>query len=63
MLSMMRELNIPLRGSHHLGIDDAKNITRVLQHMLTDGASLQITARRHPSAPGKVKFFFQDRVK
>lgn len=63
MLSMMRELNIPLQGSHHLGIDDAKNITRVLQHMLSDGASLQITARRNPNAPENVKFFFQDRIK
>ncbi|KAI5662492.1 hypothetical protein M9H77_21815 [Catharanthus roseus] len=63
MLSMMRELNIPLRGSHHLGIDDAKNITRVLQRLLTDGASLQITARRYPDAPEKVKFLFRDRIK
>lgn len=62
MLSMMRELNIPLQGSHHLGIDDAKNITRVLQHMLTDGAYLQITARRNSNAPEKVNFFFQDRI-
>nr|DAD23517.1 TPA_asm: hypothetical protein HUJ06_024980 [Nelumbo nucifera] len=46
MMTMMKELGIPLLGSHHLGIDDTKNIARVLQHMLADGAILQITARR-----------------
>ncbi|MCD7468094.1 hypothetical protein HAX54_005892 [Datura stramonium] len=29
MLSMMRELQIPLLGSHHLGIDDTNNIARL----------------------------------
>ncbi|KAF3667912.1 putative E3 SUMO-protein ligase MMS21-like [Capsicum annuum] len=48
MLSMMRELQIPLSGSHHLGIDDSNNIARVIHHMLTDGALLQITAKRNP---------------
>ncbi|OIT00261.1 PREDICTED: uncharacterized exonuclease domain-containing protein At3g15140 [Nicotiana attenuata] len=62
MLSMMRELQMPLLGSHHLGIDDAKNIARVLQHMLTDGALLQITARRNPRSPEKVEFLFEDRI-
>lgn len=61
MLSMMRELNIPLLGSHHLGIDDSKNIARVLQHMLNDGAYLQVTARRNPDSPEVVKFLFENR--
>lgn len=63
MVSMMRQLQIPLLGSHHLGIDDTKNIARVLQHMLIDGAVLQITARRIPGSPEKVKFFFENRIK
>ncbi|XP_009603179.1 uncharacterized exonuclease domain-containing protein At3g15140 isoform X2 [Nicotiana tomentosiformis] len=62
MLSMMRELQMPLLGSHHLGIDDAKNIARVLQHMLSDGALVQITARRNPHVPEKVEFLFEDRI-
>lgn len=62
MLSMMRELRIPPLGSHHLGIDDSKNIARVLQHLLTDGARLQITAKRLSSSPQHVKFLFQNRV-
>ncbi|KAL0443562.1 UNVERIFIED_CONTAM: putative exonuclease domain-containing protein [Sesamum latifolium] len=63
MLSMMRELRIPPLGSHHLGIDDSKNIARVLRHLLTDGALLQITARRAHDSPDRVRFLFQNRIK
>lgn len=63
MITMLRQLEIPLLGSHHLGIDDAKNIARVLQRMLLDGAILQITAKRSLSSPGDVKFLFKDRVR
>ncbi|KAM7492554.1 hypothetical protein LguiA_035475 [Lonicera macranthoides] len=63
MVTMMRELEIPLVGSHHLGIDDTKNITRVLQHMLIDGALLQITARRDPKSPANVEFLLKDRIR
>ncbi|KAJ4788747.1 Polynucleotidyl transferase ribonuclease H-like superfamily protein [Rhynchospora pubera] len=62
MVTMMRELQMPLFGSHHLGIDDAKNIVRVLQHMLSDGALMQITARRGSSESGDVKFTFKNRI-
>nr|AKM76592.1 polynucleotidyl transferase ribonuclease H-like superfamily protein [Geranium incanum] len=61
MMTMMRELQIPSMGSHHLGIDDAKNITRVLQRMLADGAHVQITARRN--SPENVEFLFQNRIR
>nr|GMD92505.1 uncharacterized exonuclease domain-containing protein At3g15140 isoform X1 [Ipomoea batatas] len=54
---------IPLLGSHHLGIDDSKNIARVLQHMLNDGAYLQVTARRNPDSPEVVKFLFENRIR
>ncbi|KAJ0989394.1 hypothetical protein J5N97_007750 [Dioscorea zingiberensis] len=63
MMTMMRELDIPLLGSHHLGIDDAKNIARVLQRMLADGAVLQITAKRSSSSDGDVKFLFKNRIR
>ncbi|KAL3638455.1 hypothetical protein CASFOL_017826 [Castilleja foliolosa] len=63
MLSMMKELRIPPLGSHHLGIDDSKNIARVMQRLLRDGALLQITARRVPDSPNTVRFFFQNRIK
>ncbi|KAL7585315.1 hypothetical protein Lser_V15G45367 [Lactuca serriola] len=63
MRTMMNELNIPLLGSHHLGIDDTKNIARVLQRMLTDGAILKITAKRNPQVHEKVEFLFENRIK
>ncbi|OEL23280.1 putative exonuclease domain-containing protein [Dichanthelium oligosanthes] len=62
MMTMMRELQLPIVGSHHLGIDDSKNIARVVQHMLADGAMMQITAKRQ-SATGDVKFLFKDRIR
>lgn len=63
MITMMRELQIPLVGSHHLGIDDTKNITRVLQRMLTDGALMQITARRNAEHPENVEFLYKNRIR
>ncbi|XP_061361251.1 uncharacterized exonuclease domain-containing protein At3g15140-like [Gastrolobium bilobum] len=63
MVTMMKELQIPLLGSHHLGIDDTKNIARVLQHMLVDGALIQITARRNPKSPADVNFLFKNRIR
>ncbi|XP_022717746.1 uncharacterized exonuclease domain-containing protein At3g15140 [Durio zibethinus] len=62
MMSMMKQLEIPALGSHHLGIDDSKNIARVLQHMLADGALMQITARRHPESQ-KVEFHYENRIR
>ncbi|GAB2215602.1 hypothetical protein Droror1_Dr00019991 [Drosera rotundifolia] len=63
MLTMLRELNIPLRGSHHLGIDDTKNIAKVLQRILADGAVLQITARRDYKNPENVEFLLKERIR
>ncbi|KAG5020329.1 hypothetical protein AAZX31_06G219300 [Glycine max] len=62
MVTMMKELQIPMVGSHHLGIDDTRNIARVLQHMLLDGALVQITARRNPRSLRDVKFLFKNRI-
>jgi len=59
---MMKELQIPLMGSHHLGIDDSMNIARVLQRMLLDGALIQVTARRNPNSLQKVSFLFKNRI-
>lgn len=63
MRTMLNELGIPLLGSHHLGIDDTKNITKVLQRMLADGALMQITARRNPANPDNVQFLFNNRIR
>jgi inhibitor of KinA sporulation pathway (predicted exonuclease) len=37
MLDMLNRLNLELEGRHHSGIDDCKNISRVVQRMLEDG--------------------------
>lgn len=62
MRTMMSQLKIPLVGSHHLGLDDTKNIARVLIRMLADGAVLPITARRKPESPGSVNFLYKNRI-
>ncbi|KAI4321837.1 hypothetical protein MLD38_035170 [Melastoma candidum] len=62
MMSMMRQLNIQPLGSHHLGIDDTKNIARVLQRMLVDCAPMRITAWRNPRSPNSVQFAFEKRI-
>ncbi|XP_065862020.1 uncharacterized exonuclease domain-containing protein At3g15140 [Euphorbia lathyris] len=54
MRGMMRQLNMKMMGNHHLGIDDTKNIARVLQKILADGADIKITAWRNPD--GSVNF-------
>ncbi|KAB2044001.1 hypothetical protein ES319_D01G059200v1 [Gossypium barbadense] len=61
MMSMMKQLEIPLLGCHHLGIDDSKNIARVLQRMLVDGPLMQVTAKRNPGSQ-KVEFLFENRI-
>ena len=63
MRTMLNELQIPLLGSHHLGIDDTKNIARLLQKMLADGALMHITARRNPANPETVEFLFKNRIR
>lgn len=59
---MMKQLDISVLGSHHLGMDDTKNIARVLQRMLVDGAVMRITAWRSPKSPDRVQFAYQNRI-
>lgn len=37
MAAMLTELNIILEGRHHSGIDDCRNIAKILQRMILDG--------------------------
>ena len=37
MYNMLKALNMTLDGRHHSGIDDTRNITKILVKMLTDG--------------------------
>lgn len=59
----MEQLKIPMLGSHHLGFDDTKNITKVLLRMLADGAVISITARRYPDSPANVHFLCKNRIR
>lgn len=63
MMTMMRELDISQLGSHHLGIDDSKNIARVVQRLLSDGAILRVTAKRMSPDPADVQFLFKNRIR
>lgn len=37
MKGALEQLEIPLDGTHHRGIDDARNITKIAQKMIQDG--------------------------
>jgi inhibitor of KinA sporulation pathway (predicted exonuclease) len=37
MYNMLRALKMTLDGQHHSGIDDTRNITKILIRMLSDG--------------------------
>lgn len=60
MALMMKQLQLPLVGNHHLGIDDTTNIARILQRLIMDGSVLQITGRRNNY--GKVEFLLETRI-
>ncbi|WP_316842599.1 3'-5' exonuclease [Pedobacter gandavensis] len=34
MARALRKLNLPIEGTHHRGVDDAKNIAKILYHLL-----------------------------
>jgi inhibitor of KinA sporulation pathway (predicted exonuclease) len=63
MMAMLKGLKIPMSGTHHVGLDDAQNIARVLQRILIDGAVVKITGRRSRENPSVVKFTFRSRIK
>jgi len=42
MVGMLDALQIPLTGRHHSGIDDCRNITKIVQRMLSDGVVLKL---------------------
>jgi inhibitor of KinA sporulation pathway (predicted exonuclease) len=60
MAGMLNGLNIELEGHHHLGLDDVKNICKVLVKLIQDGAIVDITGQKDES--GRVRFTFEDRI-
>jgi len=49
MIDMLEFLKIPLDGKHHSGIDDCRNIAKIVVRMLQDGAEAEL-------APDEVLF-------
>jgi 3'-5' exoribonuclease 1 len=47
---MLEHLELSFEGRPHCGLDDARNIARVLIRMMCDGASIQVNERIHLSA-------------
>jgi len=45
MVGMLDWLHIPLEGRHHSGIDDCRNIAKILQMLLRDGCILDFTSQ------------------
>jgi len=45
MAGMMRCLGLPLIGVHHRGIDDCRNIQKILGALVSRGASIEVTSR------------------
>ena len=43
MTAMLQKLNLPLQGHHHLGIDDARNIARIVVKLASLGATIGVT--------------------
>ena len=46
MVGMLRELGLALEGRHHSGIDDARNIARIVAWLHQHGATLKVTSKR-----------------
>lgn len=44
---MLEHLELNFEGRPHCGLDDARNIARVLIRMMNDGASIQVNERIH----------------
>lgn len=63
MQAMLKGLQMPMVGTHHVGLDDAHNIARVLQRILIDGGIVKVTAKRSSENPSEVKFRFKSRIK
>ena len=51
MTNMLRQLNLRLEGVHHRGIDDARNIARLVVKLVQLGAEIDVTGGNAPSRP------------
>ena len=56
MKTILRYLKIKLNGTHHSGMDDTSNLTKIVLTYIKDGAVLQNTAKRNMNNGGKMEF-------
>lgn len=45
MAGMLRDLRIPLEGRHHSGIDDTRNIVKIVDAIVAGGVPLRVTGQ------------------
>lgn len=55
MAGMLTRLKMDLQGRHHSGIDDCRNIARILKKMIEDGVVLEQTSYHKPKAAPQQK--------
>jgi len=48
LLSMLENLGLAFEGHPHSGIDDARNIARILSHIITDGCNVYVNEKLFP---------------
>lgn len=60
MVPMLHQLEMQVLGTHHVGIDDTRNIARVLQRLIIDGAVVQLTGWKERD--GTVEYLFNNRI-
>lgn len=53
MTRMLDSLGITLQGRHHSGIDDCRNTTSIVERMLQDGVTFDVTSDRIPERARK----------
>ena len=57
MAGMLQLSGIELEGHHHSGIDDSKNIAKILVRLIEDGAVLDITNSLKPKKKSQLEVF------
>lgn len=62
MAGMLELLQIPLEGRHHSGIDDSRNIIKIVRRLIEDGAVLDVTTTSAESPAAKQLRKLEDKL-
>lgn len=63
MHGMLKTLQLPLDGHHHLGIDDSRNIAKIAQELVKRGSSIEATANKEAKKPGRERDSEEERAR